>query len=57
LLSLLRIIEPQAGKIYIDDVDVTELGLDDLRQKITIIPQVIKFTKSSKSFKKGSAII
>jgi len=38
-LSLLRIIEPQAGKIYIDDVDITELGLDDLRQKITIIPQ------------------
>jgi len=36
----LRIIEPQAGKIYVDDVDITELGLDDLRSKITIIPQV-----------------
>jgi len=39
LLSLLRIIESQQGSIYIDGVDITQLGLDDLRKKITIIPQ------------------
>ena len=38
-LSLLRIIEPQSGKIFIDGVDITEMGLDDLRTKVTIIPQ------------------
>jgi len=38
-LSLLRIIEPQSGKVYIDGVDIAEMGLDDLRTKITIIPQ------------------
>jgi len=39
LLSLLRIIESQQGSIYIDGVDTSQLGLDDLRKKITIIPQ------------------
>ena len=38
-LSLLRIIEPHAGKIFIDGVDICEMGLDDLRTKVTIIPQ------------------
>ena len=28
------------GRINIDKVDISEVGLDDLRQKITIIPQV-----------------
>jgi len=41
-LSLLRILEPSQGTIYIDDVDICKLGMDDLRKKITIIPQVIK---------------
>jgi len=39
-LSLLRILEPLEGSILIDDVNISELGLDDLRRKITIIPQV-----------------
>jgi len=39
LLSLLRIIEANSGHIYIDGVDISKLGLDDLRRKITIIPQ------------------
>lgn len=38
-LSLLRILEAQAGQLFIDDVNVSEVGLDDLRGKITIIPQ------------------
>ena len=39
-LSLFRIIEAVGGAIMIDDINISELGLDDLRSKITIIPQV-----------------
>ena len=39
-LALFRIIEPAGGTINIDDVNVTKLGLHDLRSKLTIIPQV-----------------
>ena len=38
-LALFRIIEPAEGSIVIDDIDITDLGLHDLRSKITIIPQ------------------
>ena len=38
-LSLFRIIEPATGKIVIDGVDVSTIGLHDLRSKLTIIPQ------------------
>jgi len=38
-LSLLRIIEPTHGSIFIDGVDISKVGLDDLRNKITVIPQ------------------
>ncbi|XP_017479612.1 PREDICTED: multidrug resistance-associated protein 1-like [Rhagoletis zephyria] len=38
-LALFRIIEPSGGKIVIDEVDVGQLGLYDLRSRITIIPQ------------------
>ncbi len=39
LLCLLRIIESPKGQILIDGVDISQIGLDDLRRKITIIPQ------------------
>ncbi len=39
-LALFRIIEPAGGSILIDGIDVSTLGLEDLRSKITIIPQV-----------------
>ncbi|KAI3651736.1 hypothetical protein MP228_003039 [Amoeboaphelidium protococcarum] len=39
LISLLRIVEACEGKITIDGVDISELGLEDLRTKIAIIPQ------------------
>ncbi|XP_014791161.1 multidrug resistance-associated protein 1 isoform X2 [Octopus bimaculoides] len=38
-LSLFRIIEAAEGSIIIDDVNVSKIGLYDLRSKLTIIPQ------------------
>ena len=38
-LALFRIVEPAQGSIVIDDTDIADLGLHDLRSKITIIPQ------------------
>ncbi len=38
-LALFRILESEHGKILIDNVDIKTLGLHNLRQKITIIPQ------------------
>ena len=38
-LCLFRILEPYEGTIYIDDEDITKMGLDILRKNITIIPQ------------------
>ena len=38
-LCLFRILEPLTGTIYIDDVDITKIGLDILRKSMTIIPQ------------------
>ncbi|KAG1891814.1 P-loop containing nucleoside triphosphate hydrolase protein, partial [Suillus fuscotomentosus] len=39
LLALFRIIEPASGAIFIDKVDITKLGLHDLRSAISIVPQ------------------
>ncbi|XP_043911577.1 ATP-binding cassette sub-family C member 2 [Protopterus annectens] len=36
---LFRIIESAGGKIVIDGLDISRIGLHDLRQKLTIIPQ------------------
>ncbi|XP_046577437.1 multidrug resistance-associated protein 1-like [Haliotis rubra] len=38
-LSLFRLIEAAGGEINIDGVDVSTLGLHDLRSKLTILPQ------------------
>ena len=38
-LCLFRILEPTFGKIFIDDVDITKIGLSLLREIITVIPQ------------------
>ncbi|KAF5385025.1 hypothetical protein D9615_001230 [Tricholomella constricta] len=38
-LSLLRMIEPISGSIIIDGIDISMLGLEDLRTRITIISQ------------------
>ncbi|XP_054158371.1 ATP-binding cassette sub-family C member 2-like [Oppia nitens] len=38
-LALFRIIEPAMGNIIIDDIDISRLGLQELRSRLTIIPQ------------------
>lgn len=39
-LALFRIIEVEKGSIYIDDVDITQISLNELRSRLTIVPQV-----------------
>lgn len=39
-LGIFRILEAAKGKIYIDGVNIEDIGLHDLRSRITIIPQV-----------------
>ncbi|KAJ6520112.1 P-loop containing nucleoside triphosphate hydrolase protein [Mycena sanguinolenta] len=38
-LSLLRMVEPVGGRIVVDGVDISNIGLEDLRTRITIISQ------------------
>ncbi|KAG0346517.1 hypothetical protein BG004_001533 [Podila humilis] len=38
-LSLFRFMEPTSGSIVIDGIDIGSLGLEDLRRRLTIIPQ------------------
>ena len=46
-LAMFRLIEPVSGTIIVDGVDITKIGLMDLRSRITIIPQdPILFTGS-----------
>ena len=46
-LSLFRILEPLKGTIYIDDVDICNVGLSKLRSGLTIIPQDPSLMKGS----------
>ncbi|KAG0027521.1 hypothetical protein BGZ81_005507 [Podila clonocystis] len=38
-LSLFRFMEPTSGSIVIDGIDIANIGLEDLRRRLTIIPQ------------------
>ncbi|KAF8598207.1 hypothetical protein BDV93DRAFT_498959 [Ceratobasidium sp. AG-I] len=38
-LALFRFVDPTSGKIILDGIDVTSIGLDDLRSRLTLIPQ------------------
>ncbi|KEP50340.1 multidrug resistance-associated ABC transporter [Rhizoctonia solani 123E] len=38
-LSLFRFVDPAAGKIILDGIDIATIGLEDLRSRLTLIPQ------------------
>lgn len=38
-LSFFRFVEPTEGRILIDGLDISKIGLTDLRSKLTIIPR------------------
>ena len=37
--ALFRMIEPAGGKIIIDNIDISTIGLHDIRSRLSIIPQ------------------
>eukprot|EP01017_Pseudomicrothorax_dubius_P008936 TRINITY_DN12975_c0_g1_i4.p1 TRINITY_DN12975_c0_g1~~TRINITY_DN12975_c0_g1_i4.p1 ORF type:complete len:317 (+),score=44.49 TRINITY_DN12975_c0_g1_i4:626-1576(+) len=39
ILCLLRVLESYKGRIIIDGIDISKIGLHDLRRRVTVIPQ------------------
>ena len=38
-MSLLRFVDPSTGTIFIDGIDITTIGLKDLRSRVVSTPQ------------------
>ncbi|KAJ7062906.1 hypothetical protein C8F01DRAFT_986153 [Mycena amicta] len=38
-MSLLRFVDPSSGKIIVDGIDISKIGIYDLRSRMTFIPQ------------------
>jgi ABC-type multidrug transport system fused ATPase/permease subunit len=38
-MSLFRFVEASEGKVSIDGIDISKIGLTDLRSRLTIIPR------------------
>ncbi len=40
MITLYRLVEPTSGFIFVDGIDITTLGLADLRSRLSLVPQV-----------------
>ncbi|KAJ6562830.1 hypothetical protein DFH09DRAFT_1035588 [Mycena vulgaris] len=38
-MSLLRFVDPSSGRILVDGIDISKIGIHDLRSRVTFIPQ------------------
>ena len=41
-MSLLRFVDPAGGRIVIDGIDISKIGLHDLRSRIVRWPSMVK---------------